>query len=189
MGEISWDEKIIHQITEQITTIRILEKPEMFSIHWVKKNGRFHKHDCRDDGCDLCKKGVKKTPRYYIEVYDLGERIVKKLEMGALVYNQIVEFAKSHGNPIYYDITIERRMQLSGTRYDVFPSPTAPLSVEDQNIVDEAYGREIPIKRLILEGEVCPYCKVNGILDYPDFKCICPICKHVIWRKISEGEL
>ncbi len=181
MGEISWDEKVIYQIGSG-ATIRILEKPERFNIHWIKNGGRFHKHACIENNCDLCNKGIKKTPRYYVKAYDYSSEEVRTLEMGISIYQQILNWAKDHGLPIYYDIEI---MKIRG-RYSVRCEDPTPLTVRAQNIVDEMYGDGIPIGRKVLDGDDCPHCKLRGVLDYFGAKCICPSCNYIIWERLAE---
>ena len=186
MGEISWNEKVPVQIVNGRTKIRILEKPEVFTIHWIHKNEAFNKYKCSGKGCSFCSSEIKKTPRYYIEAFDYGDRIVKKFEIGYAVYQQIAGYIKdpSFGDPTRYDITIRKRHNVrGGSCYDVYVETPAPLSVENQNIVDELYGQKIPISKLILDGDDCPRCQVRGILSDAGFQCYCPECSYVIWER------
>jgi hypothetical protein len=167
--------------------VRILDSPELFHIHWVKKvdyddRERFSLQKCAEPAeCDLCEQGVKQTIRCRTNVLDKGDNKVKQVEFGAMIYNQIMQHAMNLGDPSTYDITIRRRRQRfgGGSTYTVTPSPPSVLDIDSQTSVNLFMQEEVPIGRLVLDIDVCPHCDIMGALR--DNKCQCPRCGHIIW--------
>lgn len=179
-GESSWDTTIKKTIDWNINNkIRIIGDFEIFYIHWVKVNDRWKMYKCKDD-CDLCEQNVRRTPRYNIIALDKTDNVVKKVEIGSQVFQQIKSLIINGNDPKSCDFIIKKEHNTSNIpSYRVYVEDSGPLDIESQLSIIEYENDEIPVCNMALDSDVCPAHQIKGIIT--GNKCICPICYYVIW--------
>lgn len=179
IGESSWETTIKKTIDWGVNNkIRILGDFETFYIHWLKIGDRWKMQKCVDD-CELCKQNVRRTPRYNVIALDKTDNIVKKVEIGAQLFQQICSLVRD-GNEIgSCDFVIKKENSGNFPTYRVFVEDSGPLDIESQLSIIEYENEEIPVGNMALDLDICPKHQVKGVIT--GNKCMCPICFHVIW--------
>jgi len=189
-GEVSWNERPRDHMrlsSDSVNRLRILDEPELFHVHWVKqpdfdRQERFRLVKCDEPApCNLCESGIKQTIRCRTNVLDRRDGQVKQVEFGAMIYNQIKQYAMDLGDPTTYDISIRRipRRNANTSTYEVAAGPPSELDIDSQAAVNLFRQEEVPVGRLVLDIDICPHCNIIGMLRGKE--CQCPRCKFVIW--------
>lgn len=124
--------------------IRIASNPSKIYQHWEKTtDGKLRKVTCIGNDCPLCAIGHQPSARYQMKVLDKldpDDPQAKVLETGAAVIRQISNFAndEDYGNPLEYDMKIQKEGIGRETRYSVTASPKKhPLSSREQALIDQ----------------------------------------------------
>ena len=124
--------------------IRIASNPSKIYQHWEKTfDGKLRKVTCIGKECPLCAIGHQPSARYQLKILDKldpDDPQAKVLETGAAVIRQISNYAndEDYGNPLEYDIKIQKEGIGRETRYSVTASPhKRPLSDREKLLIDQ----------------------------------------------------
>lgn len=87
-------------------------------------DGRRKKVVCPGDDCPLCKIGKKPNKFFKFKVINRTDGKAYAYECGVMIIDQIKKLANNpkHGNPMTYDIRIDKTGEGMSTRYKVFAS-------------------------------------------------------------------
>lgn len=120
--------------------VRIGSKPYVANIHWEDSfDGKKKKVICPGIGCPLCNANRKYDPRYYIKIINRDDGQAMILECGPMILNQIKKYASDsdYGNPMNYDISINKTGEGRNSQYSVMASPNkSPITVEGKALLD-----------------------------------------------------
>ncbi|MFA5048263.1 MAG: hypothetical protein WC516_04545 [Patescibacteria group bacterium] len=136
---------------------------------------------CEDEkDCDLCKQKMRRTPRYNVIALDKTDNVIKKVEFGVQVFQQISNLIRNGNDPQQCDFIIKKEHTVSNIpTYRVFVDDTGPLDIESKLAINEYENEEIPIANLVLDADICPHHRIKGVIT--NNICKCPICNHIIW--------
>lgn len=130
--------------------IRLCSMPIEIVTHPVKDGGKTSFFDCAGEGCEHCKKNVKKQYRYAYLCISRKDGKPYVFEAPLTVFKQILQYAtdKEYGNPMDYDLNVKKEGDGLQTVYTVIGYPKKPLTIEETKMLEEA---NIDIKEKYLE--------------------------------------
>lgn len=132
------------KLTEGSNVVRIVTKPYQFYSHYTEDaSGKSRNVRCALDGCPVCQKGEKASPRWYVGVIDRESGYPAVLEISMQVFNGILVLKKkaSWGDPRSYDIDILRKKPGSQPLYVVTPESKSPLTDDEKSAAKELLTR------------------------------------------------
>ena len=140
----------------RIIQIRLVSAPKYVNQHWITDNqGKQSPVNCEGEDCQYCGKSVavkekiKKTAKWGWIVIDRDDGEVKLFTGPTLIARSIKEVSELvdkktkkpvWGNPLTFDIQIERTEVPGASYYKVTPMPDGkgePLTTEEQKLVDD----------------------------------------------------
>lgn len=141
-----WGSDIKVEVSKQLklkngkNKVRIGSKPYVANIHWEdSSDGKKKKVICPGNGCPVCNANRKYDPRYYIKVINRDDEQATILECGPMILTQIKRYASDndYGNPMNYDISINKAGEGRDSKYSVMASPhKSPLTAEEKALLD-----------------------------------------------------
>ena len=159
--------------------IRIMNQPEVRMVHFGMSSGQIRKENCNGHNCNTCKTGATPKQRVSLIVLDRSDGEFKRLEVGPMIYKQILDLVMyNHINIKTHDVIINRA-STPGTKsynYNVMPGKESFLTIEEQRKYDEFCG--ITVDK-IENNDICNKCGSNGIIS--GMACICNSCGNIIW--------
>ncbi|SFM28342.1 hypothetical protein [Pelosinus propionicus] len=120
--------------------IRIGSRPHAANIHWEDSfAGKKKKAICPGSGCPLCNANRKYDPRYYVKVINRDDGQATILECGPMILTQIKKYASDsdYGNPMNYDISINKTGEGRNSKYSVMASPCkSSITAEEKTLLE-----------------------------------------------------
>lgn len=147
-GEISdWDDVDVGggngfmRLVEGSNVVRVFTKPYQFYVCWIKdSSGANRKVKSAVKNCPLIKRGEKVQKRWLLGVIDRkGGNKAKILEVSSQIMLGVKSLASDPdwGNPIGYDINIDRGAPGKNPLYHVIAKPQKPLTDEDKAEIEQ----------------------------------------------------
>lgn len=171
-AEVENTQDVYWNIPAGPSAIRIVSNYHKFKVHWYDRpDGTTVKLVPPKSGDPLQARGETPSTRYAFQVLvcpnkdgssALKDRELKVLEVGPLIYNEVVKFAKDedYGNPTQYDFKINKSGSgKNGTNYEVKPRPVSKC----EPLTDEIKAR---VKNSAIDLAACfPEDTVERILE------------------------
>lgn len=134
--------------------VRFVDKPFRFQAHWVEPipGGKKLKVNCAGRDCKLCKGGViggikmeaNQAKNYFVSlIKNCDAKRFQVFEYTRQIFEQVKRYnsSKAWGDPVNYDIEIERNVNKKPDVYQCVPQPKEPLSPEDVSALEEFKAR------------------------------------------------
>lgn len=172
---------LFYILQDGLNVFRVVSNPFQFEVHFHKKKGaeKIKRFISPKEGDPLKAMGETPSKRIGFKVLPdnegkgltpLDERLVKVLEVGPGIFNDIIKLAKDpdYGHPTNYDLKVTKSgTGKEGTKYAVLARPVEKCEVLTDEIKEKVAEKDIDLAKIYKESTVA---EMNEYLNGGDTK-------------------